>query len=145
SAEWFLLSAFPHPLSLGGLNEALKDIADVRRRRNPRLEVLGVVLSCVDTRTNLLYELQDLVARELPGRAFQTLITQATAVPACSGQGKTLFGSRAHAGHKVAGQYRQLALQVEWRVRNREEFLSGLARGGQGRAAATPESGGKAA
>jgi cellulose biosynthesis protein BcsQ len=39
-AEWFLLSAFPHPLSLAGLNEALKDIADVRARRNPALEVL---------------------------------------------------------------------------------------------------------
>jgi len=31
TAEWFLLSAFPHPLSLGGLTEALNDIADVRR------------------------------------------------------------------------------------------------------------------
>ena len=25
SADWFLLSAFPHPLSVRGLNEALKD------------------------------------------------------------------------------------------------------------------------
>lgn len=35
SVEWFLISAFPHPLSLGGLSEALGDIADVRQRRNP--------------------------------------------------------------------------------------------------------------
>jgi chromosome partitioning protein len=143
SAEWFLLSAFPHPLSLGGLNEALKDIADVRKRRNPGLEILGVVLTCVDTRTNLLYELQELVARELPGRAFRTLMTQATAVPACSGKGITLFDSKLHTGHKVAEQYRALAEEVEWRVQNREAFLSGQAAGA---GLPTPAgSGGKAA
>src|SRR5918997_5015715 len=84
AADWFLLSAFPHPLALGGLNEALKDIADVRARRNPRLEVLGVVLTCVDTRTNLAAEVEQLIARELPGLAFRTVITQATAIPKCS-------------------------------------------------------------
>jgi chromosome partitioning protein len=125
ATDWFLLSAFPHPLSMGGLNEALKDIADVRARRNPQLEILGVILTCVDTRTNLLYELEDLVAREIPGRAFRTLITQATAVPVCSGKGKTLFDTKMHAGHKVTEQYRSLAAEVEERVLNREAFLAG--------------------
>jgi chromosome partitioning protein len=131
-AEWFLLSAFPHPLSLGGLNEALKDIADVRRQRNPDLEVLGVVLTCVDLRTNLLPQLQALVSQELPGRAFRTLITQATAVPVCSGEGRTLFDSKVYAGHKVADQYRALAREVAWRVRNRDRFLAGGAEGDEG-------------
>jgi len=124
-AEWFLLSAFPHPLSVGGLNEAFKDIADVRHRRNSVLEVLGVVLTCVDTRTNLAVEVEQLVARELPGRAFETKITQATAVPKCSGRGKTLFQIEGYADHKVTQQYRCLAFEVEQRVLNREEFLSG--------------------
>jgi chromosome partitioning protein len=124
-AEWFLLSSFPHPLSVGGLNEAFKDIADVRQRRNPRLEVLGVVLSCVDTRTNLALEVEELVAREVPGRAFQTKITQATAVPKCSGRGKTLFQIEAYADHKVTRSYRSLAAEVEARVLNRDDFLEG--------------------
>jgi chromosome partitioning protein len=128
-AEWFLISAFPHPLSVGGINEALKDIADVRRKRNQKLQILGVVLSCVDTRTNLLQQLKELVSNELPGRAFRTLITQATAVPVCSGEGRTLFDSKMYAGHKVAEQYRTLAREVEWRVKNREVFL---AHGGSG-------------
>jgi chromosome partitioning protein len=128
-AEWFLLSAFPRPLSVGGINEALKDIADVRKKRNPGLEILGVVLSCVDTRTNLLPQLQELVGKELPGRAFRTLITQATAVPVCSGEGKTLFESKAYAGHKVADQYRALAREVELRVLNRDLFIASGADG----------------
>jgi chromosome partitioning protein len=124
-AEWFLLSAFPHPLSVGGLNEAFKDIADVRRRRNPGLEVLGVVLTCVDTRTSLAVEVEELVAQELPGRAFRTKITQATAVPKCSGRGKTLFQIDSYNDHKVTSQYRCLAAEVEQRVLNRDDFLAG--------------------
>jgi chromosome partitioning protein len=123
-AEWFLLSAFPHPLSLAGLNEALKDIADVRAQRNPRLEVLGVILTCVDTRTNLAKDVEELVARELPGRAFQTIITQANALPVLSGRGKTLFDSKIYATHKVTEQYRSLAAEVEERLLDREGFLA---------------------
>jgi len=125
SADWFLLSAFPHPLSMGGLNEALKDIADVRRRRNPTLEVLGVVLTCVDTRTNLAVELEEVVARELPGRAFETIITQAIALPDCSGKGKTLFQMKQYENHKVTEQYRILTNEIERRLLNREAFLGG--------------------
>jgi chromosome partitioning protein len=123
-AEWFLLSAFPHPLSLAGLNEALKDIADVRARRNPSLEVLGVVLTCVDTRTTLAKDVEELVARELPGRAFETIITQANALPVLSGRGKTLFDTKLYATHKVTEQYRSLAAEVESRVVNRQDFKS---------------------
>src|SRR3954471_4254065 len=125
SADWFLLSAFPHPLSVGGLNEAFKDIADVRLRRNPGLEVLGVVLTCVDTRTSLAVEVEQLVAKELPGRAFRTKITQATAIPKCSGRGKTLFQIDSYNDHKVTRQYRCLAAEVEQRVLNRDDFLAG--------------------
>src|SRR4051812_32489783 len=113
AADWFLLAAFPHPLSVGGLNEAFKDIADVRARRNPGLEVLGVVLTCVDTRTTLALEVEQLIARELPGRAFRTVVTQATALPKCSGRGKTLFQTNPVANQKVVEQYRALAAEVE--------------------------------
>jgi cellulose biosynthesis protein BcsQ len=97
----------------------------VREKRNPTLEVLGVVLTCVDSRTKLAAEVEQLVARELPGRAFQTFITQATAVAMISGKGKTLFQVLPHATHKVADQYRCLAAEVEHRVKNRAAFLAG--------------------
>ena len=126
SADWFLLSVFPHPLSLAGLNEAVKDIADVRRRRNPALEILGVILTCVDTRTKMAAELEAIIAQSLPGRAFLTFVTQAVALPECSGRGKTLFQSPALAHHKVTHQYRRLAAEIEHRVIHREAFLTGM-------------------
>jgi chromosome partitioning protein len=125
SADWFLLSAFPHPLAVGGLNEALKDIVDVRARRNPNLEVLGVVISAVDARSNLWREVDEVVASALPGRGFQTMISQAIEVAKCAGRGRTILQVRGNEKHPVANQYRALAAEVLERVLNREQFIAG--------------------
>lgn len=125
SADWFLLSAFPHPLAVGGLNEALKDIVDVRARRNPNLEVLGVVVSAVDARSNLWREVDEVVSAGLPGRGFQTMISQAIEVAKCAGRGRTILQVKGNEKHPVANQYRALASEVLERVLNREQFIAG--------------------
>jgi chromosome partitioning protein len=125
AAEWFLLSVFPHPLSVGGLNEAFKDIIDVRARKNPALEVLGVILTSVDRRTNLWREVSDVIAQAVPGRSFVTMISQAIEVAKAAGQGKTIFQTRYGLRHEVANQYRELANEIVWRTSNREAFIAG--------------------
>lgn len=126
AAEWFLLSAFPHPLSLGGLTEAFNDIADVRKHRNADLEVLGVVFTNVDGRaTRLRADLERVVNEALPGRRFDTYISQAIALPKASGEGVTLFQMPGYEDVSVAQQYMRLAAELEHRVRNREAFLAG--------------------
>lgn len=127
SAEWFLLSAFPHPLSLGGLTEAFNDIADVRKHRNAELEVLGVVFTNVDGRaTRLRSELERVVNDALPGRRFDTYISQAIALPKASGEGITLFQMPGYQDLPVAQQYMKIAAELEHRVQNRQAFLEGL-------------------
>ncbi len=126
TADWFLLSAFPHPLSLGGLTEAFNDIADVRRHRNPALEVLGVIFTNVDGRaTKLREQLEKVVNEALPGRRFQTSISQAVVLPELSGRGRTIFQLPNYRKVKVAGQYLRLAAEVDYRVLNRQAFLDG--------------------
>ncbi|MFA6043739.1 MAG: ParA family protein [Phycisphaerales bacterium] len=126
SVEWFLISAFPHPLSLGGLSEALNDIAEVRQYRNPELEVLGVIFSNVDPRaTRLRGELEFVVGEALPGRQFETVITQAIVIPECSGKGRTLFQLPKHQEIRSAQQYMCLAAEVEHRVLHRAAFIDG--------------------
>lgn len=125
SAEWFLLSAFPHPLSLAGLTEAFNDIADARRHRNPNLEVLGIVFAGVDRRaTKLRSRLEAVVHEALPGRRFRTQIPQAIVLPEVSGRGITLFQDQHLASHPVTMEYRRLAAEVEHRVTHRAEFLA---------------------
>jgi chromosome partitioning protein len=126
TAEWFLLSAFPHPLALGGLTEAFNDIADVRRHRNPALEILGVVFTNVDDRaTKLRAQLETVVNQALPGRRFETSISQAILLPDLSGRGKTLFQLPKYLHLKVAQQYLRLAAEIEHRVCHRDAFLAG--------------------
>jgi chromosome partitioning protein len=126
ACEWFLLTAFPHPLSFAGLTEACKDIRDVRDYRNPELEVLGVVFNNVDPRARLLrVELEALVERLVPGRRFQTCISQAVILPHLSGLGRTLFQEDNWRRVTPARQYLRLAREVKHRVLNREEFLNG--------------------
>lgn len=125
-SEWFLLSAFPHPLSLGGLTQAFNDIADVRKHRNPGLEVLGVVFTNVDGRaTKLRAQLDSVVAAALPGRLFETNISQAIILPELSGRGRTLFQLPKYHTIPVANQYIRLSREVEHRVLNRPAFLAG--------------------
>jgi len=125
AADWFLLSAFPHALAIYGLNEALADIADVRAQRNPNLEVLGVVITHVDGRTKGWREVDALIKENLPTRAFETLISRAEVFVKATEKGKTIFQIPQFRTHKVVEQYRQLTKEIEWRVLNREEFLSG--------------------
>lgn len=126
SAEWFLLSAFPHPLSLGGLTEAFNDIADARKHRNPHLEVLGIVFTCVDRRaTRLRSKVEAAVSQALPNRQFLTMISQSIVLPEVSANGRTLFQDPVTANHLVAKEYVRLATEIEHRVNNRGAFLAG--------------------
>ena len=125
-AEWILLSAFPHHLSIEGLTEAFRDINDVRRYRNHKLEVLGILLCCVDRRVKKSRErIEQLVASALPGRELDTSISQATVLPESSAMGKTVFQRPECRGHLVRRQYQRLAAELEYRMRRRPEFLSG--------------------
>ncbi|MDX2116826.1 MAG: ParA family protein [Planctomycetota bacterium] len=124
ACEWFLLTAFPHPLSFAGLAEACRDIRDVRQYRNPDLEVLGVVFNNVDPRARLLrIDLESLVEELLPGRRFKTTISQAVILPHLSGMGRTLFQEDNWQRLVPARQYHRLATEVLHRVLNRDEFI----------------------
>jgi len=125
-AEWILLSAFPHHLSVEGLTEAFRDISDVRRYRNHKLEVLGILLCCVDRRVKKSRErVEQLVASALPGRELDTSISQATVLPESSAIGKTVFQRPECSGHLARRQYQRLAAELEYRMRHRPAFLSG--------------------
>lgn len=125
NSDWYLLAAFPDMLSIHGLNEALADIADARRTRNPHLEVLGVVVNAVDARTRTWQEVNEVIAHSFPGRAFTTVISRAQAVSDATKVGKTLFQIPKFRRHGVVTQYRQLAAEVHARITNREAFLAG--------------------
>ncbi|MBX3323910.1 MAG: ParA family protein [Phycisphaeraceae bacterium] len=125
ASHWFVLTALPHFLSLAGLTEACRDIADIRRLRNPHLQVLGVLLCAVDERaTRARSEIASHVRRAMPGRLFTTRIAQATAVQECVLDGVSIVNHPKHRDHPAAHAFRRLAAEVEHRVAHPKAFLS---------------------
>lgn len=128
TADYFILSAMPDPFAIAGLNDALADISDAQRRGNPKLVLLGVVLSGVDKRTSLANSLSDFVEKTFrvgdaaESMKFQTSIGRSTVIPQTQKVGKTLFET--HSTHKVTDQYRALAKEIEERLERLEQIES---------------------
>lgn len=120
AADYFILSAMPDPFAIAGLNDALTDISDAQRRGNPKLVLLGVVLSGVDKRTSLANSLSDFVetsfrvGADSQSMKFRTSIGRSTVIPQTQKAGKTLFET--HSTHKVTNEYRELAAEIEERL-----------------------------
>lgn len=121
-ADWFILSAIPDPFAIDGLRDAMLDIQAVQRRGNPRLRILGVVLSAVDERTRLARTLAEYVEQAFRTKGegsidsirFKTIVNRSTVIPAAQKEGKTIFETEPL--HKVTEQYRQLAAEIEQRI-----------------------------
>lgn len=120
AADYFILSAMPDPFAIAGLNDALTDISDAQRRGNPKLVLLGVVLSGVDKRTSLANSLSDFVessfrvGTDSASMKFRTSIGRSTVIPQTQKAGRTLFET--HSTHKVTNEYRELAAEIEDRL-----------------------------
>ncbi len=120
NADYFILSAMPDPFAIAGLNDAVRDIIDARKRGNTKLVLLGVVISAVDKRTSLANSLSDFVEKSFKGGQdaesvkFKTSIGRSTVIPQTQKVGKTLFET--HSTHKITGEYRSLAAEIETRL-----------------------------
>jgi chromosome partitioning protein len=120
NADYFILSAMPDPFAIAGLNDAMRDIMDARKRGNTKLVLLGVVISGVDKRTSLANSLSDFVEKSFRAGEdsesvkFKTSIGRSTVIPQTQKVGRTLFET--HSTHKVTDQYRQLAREIEERL-----------------------------
>jgi chromosome partitioning protein len=128
AAKCFILSAFPDPLAISGLTDALVDIRAAQQHGNPALRILGGVLSGIDGRKTRLATILIAYVEEKfsidggPSAKFRTTISRSTVVPEASKLGKTVF--QTDPTHKVAQQYRTLAQEIEQRTGRLEPSIS---------------------
>ena len=120
AADYFILAALPEHFAIDGLKAALDDIRTAKRRGNGRLELLGVVLSCVNKRYRTARLLAGYVQKTFTpegGKSlkFDTEISRAVAIPQCQQDGQSIF--QMEPAHKVAEEYRRLAREVESRIK----------------------------
>lgn len=74
AAQYILLPVQAEFYALEGLGQLLETMQLVRKGLNPTLELLGVVVTMVDSRTTLSGQVHDEVLKHFPGKVFKTTI-----------------------------------------------------------------------
>lgn len=91
AAEHVLIPLQCEYLALEGLAQLKGTIDLVQQKLNPRLVILGVVMTMYDGRTNLAQQVVDEVRRYFPHRIFNTLIPRSVRVSEAPSYGQLLF------------------------------------------------------
>ncbi len=106
-------------LALEGLMQLVNTIDLVRRRLNPALDVLGVVMTMFDARTRLSPQVVQDVRRFFPSRLLQTVIPRTVRLAEAPSYGQTIFeydpSSRATAAYSAVGE--EIARRIGIRTR----------------------------
>ncbi len=78
-------------LAMEGLAQLLDTLRRVQEGLNPRLHLIGVVMTMFDRRTRLSLEIVQEVQRHLPGRVFTALIPRSVRLGEAPSHGKTIW------------------------------------------------------
>ena len=111
-----------------GLEQLLQTVNKVKRQINPKLQIDGILLTMVDSRTNFAKEISALL-RETYGskiKVFSTEIPHSVRVKESSAEGRSIY---THApGSKAAEAYQSLTKEVIKLEKQREKHRAGLGR-----------------
>ena len=77
--------------ALEGLTALVKTIERVRKTSNPHLDLLGLVVTMYDGRTNLAQQVEGEVRRVFGAKVFQTVIARSVKMSEASSFGKPLI------------------------------------------------------
>lgn len=111
-----------------GLELLLQTVSKVKRQINPRLQIDGILMTMVDSRTNFAKEISNLL-RETYGRkikVFRSEILHSVRAKETTAEGKSIF--QHNPSGKVAEGYRSLAQEVITIEKQREKDRADIAR-----------------
>jgi chromosome partitioning protein len=102
-------------LALEGLMQLINTIDLIKRRLNPALDVLGVVMTMYDARTRLSAQVVNEVRRYFPNRMFGTLVPRSVRLAEAPSHGRSIF--EYDPASRGATAYRELGEEVATRLR----------------------------
>ncbi len=95
--------------ALEGIVKLLQTFEQVKKRLNPNLALLGVVLTMYDTRNNLAREVKNEVRRCFPDHLFETVVPRNVRLSEAPSHGKSII----HYAIKSTGAHAYLGLAKE--------------------------------
>lgn len=111
-----------------GLEQLLQTVGRVRRQINPKLQIDGILLTMVDTRTNYAKEISALLRETYGGKikVFGTDIPHSVRAAEISAVGKSIYAHDPNG--KVAEAYRELTKEVLKLEKQRQKHKADLGR-----------------
>lgn len=91
AARWALIPVQCEYYALEGLSLLLTTINRIRERLNNRLEIIGILMTMFDSRTNLSRQVVDEVRHHFPDKVFDTVIPRSVRVSEAPSHGKPLL------------------------------------------------------
>ena len=116
AAQYVLLPVQAEFYALEGLGQLLETMQLVRKGLNPTLELLGVVLTMVDSRTTLSGQVHEEVKKHFPGKVFDGVIPRNVRLAEAPSHGVPVGAYDRWS--KGARAYKFLAKEVMQRVEN---------------------------
>ncbi len=112
AADKVIIPTQPEFLSAKGLETLIRNISRVKKRMNPGLMIDGILLTMVDSRTNLTKDVTALIKQTFSGviRIYNTAIPRSVRAAEASAEGKSIFALEPKS--KISAAYFNLSKEV---------------------------------
>ena len=110
ASEFVLIPIQAEFYALEGLSQLVKTIKSVTRRLNPSLDILGILLTMFDGRTNLSIQVAEEVKRYFGTKLFKTVIPRSIKLSEAPGFGESVLTYAPKS--KGAEAYKKLCREV---------------------------------
>lgn len=115
AAQHVLIPVQAEYYALEGLGQLLETISRIRQALNPRLDILGVLLTMFDSRTSLSSQVHDELKKHFPGKVFKTVVPRNVRLAEAPSFGRPIADHDKWS--KGARAYKSLTKEVEKRVK----------------------------
>ncbi len=115
SADDVIIPVQAEYFAMEGLGQLLQTIQLIRQALNPKINLLGVVLTMYDGRTTLSSQVKEELANHLKGKVFDTIIPRNIRLAEAPSYGKPI--NEHDRWSKGAKAYRQLVKELQKRIK----------------------------
>jgi chromosome partitioning protein len=114
AADYLIVPIQPSYFALEGTDDLLETVEKVKARPNPRLQVLGVVITLLDKRTTLAKDIQEQIRAVFGDKVFETVISKSVRLEESPAYKETIFTFAPNSSG--ATEYSNLCAEVMRRV-----------------------------
>jgi chromosome partitioning protein len=114
AADYVIVPIQPSYFALEGTDDLLETVEKVKARPNPRLQVLGVVITLLDKRTTLAKDIQEQIKAVFGDKVFETVISKSVRLEESPAYKETIFTFAPNSSG--AAEYSNLCAEVMRRV-----------------------------